>query len=77
MKALWPRGLEDQLRDGLLQAVADGRLTTERVDRSVARVQALKARYAVGPATGEGLERVGGAAHVRLVADLLEAAGRP
>jgi beta-N-acetylhexosaminidase len=66
-----------QLRAGLLQAVADGRLPMARVDESVARVQELKARYQVGPASGDGFARIGGAAHLRLVADILEAAGKP
>ena len=67
----------ERLRAGLLQAVTDGRISMARVDQSVRRIQALKARYPVGPASGERLSRVQGAEHVRIVADVLEAAGRP
>ncbi len=69
--------LFERLRAGLLQGVADGRISQERVDQSVARVLALKARYNVGPATGEGLETLAGAAHLRALADVMQAAGRP
>jgi beta-N-acetylhexosaminidase len=65
-----------QLRSGLLQAVASERISVTRVDESVRRVLTLKARYQVGPASGDGLERVGSAEHLRVVADVLEAAGR-
>src|SRR5206468_2856133 len=60
----------ERLRAGLVQAVADGRLSPERVAASVGRVQALKARYAVGPASGSRLSAVGSAAHARQVAEL-------
>jgi beta-N-acetylhexosaminidase len=60
----------ERLRAGLLQAVADGRLSEARVAASVTRVLALKTRYAVGPATGSQLSTVGGAAHARQVAEL-------
>ncbi|SRR5579884_704783 len=60
----------EQIRAGLLQAVADGRLSPARVAQSVARIEALKARYAVGPASGAELSAVGGAAHARYVAAL-------
>jgi len=72
-----PPEMVEQLRAGLLQAVADGRISATRIDESVRRVLALKARYQIGQATGEGLEQVGGAEHLRIVADILEAAGRP
>ena len=67
----------ERLRAGLLQAVTDGRISMARVDQSGRRIQALKVRYPVGPASGERLSRVQGAEHVRIVADVLEAAGRP
>jgi hypothetical protein len=67
----------ERLRAGLLRAAADGTLPMARIDASVARILAVKARYAVGPASGEGIDRVGGAAHLRVVGDILEASGRP
>jgi beta-N-acetylhexosaminidase len=79
-----PPDMLEQMRDGLLRAVADGRLSRERIDASVRRVLDLKSRHAVGPADGSGLERIKGAGHIRVVAevlakiaDRLEAAGRP
>jgi beta-N-acetylhexosaminidase len=60
----------ERLQAGLVQAVADGRLSRERVAASVDRVLALKARYAVGPADGSLLSAVGSAAHARQVAEL-------
>jgi beta-N-acetylhexosaminidase len=60
-----------QLRAGLLQGVADGRLSVARIDASVRRIEALKARYRVGPATGAELPEVASAAHQQLVASLL------
>ena len=71
-----PEWLE-RLRNGLLDAVRDGRLPVRRIDESVARIMALKERYGAGPASGEGLSRVQGAEHLRIVADVLEEAGRP
>ncbi len=60
----------EPLRDGLLRAVADGRLPRERIDESVRRILAVKERHAVGPATGDGLDRIRGAEHMRIVADV-------
>ncbi|MGD9895283.1 MAG: beta-N-acetylhexosaminidase [Dehalococcoidia bacterium] len=71
-----PEWLE-RLRNGLLEAARDGRLPLTRIDESVARIQSLKQRYSATPASGEGLSRVQGADHLRIVADVLEAAGRP
>lgn len=68
--------LLEPIRGALLSAVAEGRLPTGRLDESVRRILAVKERYQVGPASGAGLDRVGGAAHLRLVADVLAAAGR-
>ena len=74
----------DDLRSGLLQAVADGRLPMERIDSSVRRILAQKARYGVGPASGDGLDRIRGAEHFRILASVLDQvaarqaeAGRP
>jgi beta-glucosidase-like glycosyl hydrolase len=64
----------DDLHAGLVKAVQDGRISMERLDESVRRILALKEKYRVGPATGEGLDAIQGAAHQRAVADLLEAA---
>jgi len=79
-----PPEMLEPLRDGLLRAVADGRLPLERVDASVRRVLAVKARHAVGPVADTDLSRIKGAEHLRIVADLLEMvavrqaeAGRP
>lgn len=71
-----PEWLE-RLRNGLLDAARDGRLPLSRIDESVARVRALKQRYGAAPASGDGLGRVQGAEHLRIVADVLDAAGRP
>jgi beta-N-acetylhexosaminidase len=71
-----PEWLE-RLRNGLLDAARDGRLPVSRIDESVARILALKERYGAGPASGEELSRVQGAEHLRIVADVLEEAGRP
>ena len=71
-----PEWLE-RLRNGLLDAARDGRLPVSRIDESVARIMALKERYGAGPASGEGLSRVQGAGHLRIIADVLEEAGRP
>jgi beta-N-acetylhexosaminidase len=57
-----------RIRDALLAAVKDGRLTRERVAEAYSRVMALKQKYAVGPATGAGLADVGSAAHRAVVA---------
>lgn len=66
-----------QLRNGVLAGVQDGRIPLARIDESVQRIADLKARYHVGIPSGGGLARVGGAAHHRIVADVLEAAGKP
>lgn len=73
-----------QLRDGLMQAVADGRISRERVDASVRRILATKSRYHVGPAPSDGLATIRGGQHFRALAHLLamvairqEEAGRP
>ena len=63
----------DRLRQGLLDAVADGRISAERLDASVERVVATKLAHAVGPATGDGLPSVKGGAHLRILADLYDA----
>ena len=73
-----------QLRDGLLQAVTDGRISRERIDASVRRILATKSRYHVGAASGDGLTAIRGGDHFQALADLLamvavrqEEAGRP
>jgi len=63
----------EQLRQGLLDAVADGRISEERLDASVERVVAAKLAHDVGPAGGEALPTVKGAAHLRTLADLYDA----
>ena len=60
------------LRDGLLRAVADGRLPVERIDASVRRILATKARHKVGPAPDSDLREIKGAEHLRIVADVLD-----
>lgn len=60
------------LRDGLLRAVADGRISLDRIDASVRRILATKARYAVGPAPDTDLRRIKGGDHLRTVAAVLE-----
>lgn len=63
----------DELRAGLLAAVADGTISAERLDESVARIVAAKLAADVGPASGVGLPAVKGAAHLRALAALFEA----
>jgi beta-glucosidase-like glycosyl hydrolase len=72
------------LRDGLLQAVAEGRIPVERIDASVRRILATKARLAVGPAPDSDLRRIRGGEHMRILADVFptvavrqEEAGKP
>lgn len=62
----------ERLRDGLLQAVADGRLDHDRIDASVRRILATKARHELGPATGDDLDQIRGAAHMRVLGALFE-----
>jgi beta-N-acetylhexosaminidase len=59
-----------EIREGLLRAAGEGRLSAERIDRSYRRVVELKERYAVGPATGEGIAQIGGPEHLQAVAGL-------
>ncbi|HEX5498280.1 MAG TPA: beta-N-acetylhexosaminidase, partial [Thermomicrobiales bacterium] len=59
------------LRDGLLAAVRSGKIPEARIDASLPRILTAKARYAVGPASGVGLELVGGGGHLQTVVDLL------
>jgi beta-glucosidase-like glycosyl hydrolase len=62
----------DQIRQGLLAAVADGRISEERLDASAERVVAAKLAHTAGPANGAGLPSVKGAAHLRVLADLYD-----
>ena len=61
----------EPLRVGLLQAVRDGRLPMTRIDASVRRILAVKARHQVGPAPDSTLVQIKGADHLRVVADVL------
>ncbi len=79
-----PPKMLEQLRHGLMQAVADGRISRERIDASVRRILVTKSRYHVGPAPSEGLATIRGGQHFQALADLLamvdirqEEAGRP
>lgn len=65
-----------RLRNGLMQAVADGRISRARLDASFERVIALKHRYKAGPASGEGLPSVGSEEHRAVVARIERAAER-
>lgn len=60
----------ERMRSALLTAVRDGQLSEERIDESYERVMALKAKYNVGPASGEGLDQVGSAAHGQVVDEI-------
>ncbi len=62
----------EPLRAGLLAAVADGRIPVERIDASVRRILAVKARQGVGPAPDSDLAQIKGAEHLRIVADVLQ-----
>lgn len=64
----------EQLRQGLLDAVADGRISAARLDESVTRVVATKLAHRVGPAGDGGLPSVKGAEHLRVLAALYDAA---
>jgi beta-N-acetylhexosaminidase len=63
----------DRIRQGLLDAVGDGRISPERLDASVERVVAAKLAHDVGPASGDALPTVKGAAHLRILAELYDA----
>jgi beta-N-acetylhexosaminidase len=67
-------GAIEEIRAGLLAAAVSGRLSAARIDQSFRRVVELKRSHGVGPATGEGIEKVGGPEHLRAVADLKVAA---
>jgi len=58
----------EQLRDGLLAAVNDGRISMARLEASYQRITAAKSKYATGVATGSGLGDVGSPAHAAVVA---------
>lgn len=60
------------IRDGLLAAVADGRISEARVDESVRRILAAKARHNVGPVAGDTLAGIRGGEHFRILAALYE-----
>ena len=62
----------EPLRAGLLAAVADGRIPIERIDASVRRILAVKARHEVGPAPDADLAQIKGGEHLRIVASVLE-----
>ena len=57
----------EQLRDGLLAAVKDGRISMARVQASYLRITAAKLKYAMAVPTGRGLGDVGSAAHAAVV----------
>jgi beta-N-acetylhexosaminidase len=59
-----------EIRDSLLTAVRDGRISTGRIDESVDRVLALKRRLSA-LSQGDGLDRVGGEEHRKALAALL------
>jgi beta-N-acetylhexosaminidase len=63
----------ETIRDGLIEAVNSGRISEERIDESVERITALKERYQVGPATGDGLNQIQSPEHLRVVGDLFYA----
>ena len=63
----------EQLHEGLMKAARDGRLPLERIDESVRRILALKAKYGVGPTTGSELDTIQSAEHLRIIAALYEA----
>jgi beta-N-acetylhexosaminidase len=63
----------EQLHEGLMTAATDGRLPIERIDESVRRILALKTRYGIGPATGEGLDAIQSPEHFRIIAAIYEA----
>ena len=62
----------EPLRNGLLRAVREGRIPLERIDASVRRILAVKARHEVGPAPDSDLAQIKGAEHLRIVADVLD-----
>ncbi len=67
-----------RIRDGLLAAVREGRLPMARVDATVERILAVKARYQVDrPPPEDALAQVGSGAHRGVVAAILEAARHP
>ena len=65
----------DTLKNALIDAVNDGRLSRARIDEAFAHVQALKKNYRVGAASGAGLADVGSAQHTAIVQQIEVAAG--
>jgi hypothetical protein len=63
----------EQIHEGLMTAVTDGRLPMERIDESERRILALKTEYAAGPATGDDLDTIQSAEHFRIIAVIYEA----
>jgi beta-N-acetylhexosaminidase len=61
----------EEIHASLHEAVRSGRLSIERIDESFNRILALKARYQVGPASGDGLTRIQGTEHFRALAGVL------
>jgi beta-N-acetylhexosaminidase len=60
----------ESLHTALLDAARTGRLSPARIDESFNRIVDLKTRHALGPASGDGLDLIGGPAHLQTVADL-------
>jgi beta-N-acetylhexosaminidase len=60
----------ESIVSALREAVRVGRLSPERIDESFRRIVELKTRHALGPPTGDDLDRIGGADHRRALADL-------
>ncbi len=63
----------EELRAGLLDAVADGTISEERLNASVERIVSAKHAASVGPASGAAIPQVKGAVHLRVLAALFDA----
>jgi beta-N-acetylhexosaminidase len=60
----------EAIHTALLEAADTGRLSLDRIDQSFTRIVDLKTRHSLGPPTGDGLDQIGGPAHLQALADL-------
>jgi beta-N-acetylhexosaminidase len=65
----------ERLQSAIVTAVTNGTLSKARVEQSYRRVMALKTKYHAGPASGTGLDQVGGTAHQEVVTEIQARAG--
>jgi beta-glucosidase-like glycosyl hydrolase len=75
MLPLWEGGTPvtvEEIHTALHDAVTSGRLPEARIDQSFNRIMRLKNSRALGPASGQGLDRIRGAEHFHALARVLD-----